>query len=687
MALNLKKYQAHNPMGRLAICALFLLLLTFNALAQEEEKVKDLIENLAENLPEEPDLSELTEKLAHFRKRPINLNKTSPEQLKELVFLSAAQIGNFFSYLKNSAQLIDVLELQAIPGFDIETINKLLPFVRVGPATIQLKGTNLLAAGSNDLRLRYARLMQQQKGFKALPGSRYLGRPEKLLLRYRYQVSNVLSAALVMEKDAGEALLNKRTVMDHCAAHLAVFNPGRLKKLVLGDYSLQFGQGLTLWSGFAFGKGPDVTSVAAKDVGLKPYTSANEASFFRGAAAMVDLGGNMHITPFVSYRKLDASLKALPDGSYTLSNINISGLHRTATELKNQRSLGQLVYGGALQYLSPNLAIGTVAYHSAYQHPFITGTALYNRYAFTGRRLSNTGLHYNYTFSNTYFYGELAHSLGSGWALINGAVTAVSPKLSAVLLYRNYSKNYHNFFSSAIGEATETANELGWYAGFNYKPIKTLSLSVYTDYFKFPWLKYRVDAPSSGYEFLGQLTYTRTKIFKTMLRFKHEQKQQNPDAGSTASGLQALIKQSCRLEWNYKPGPKFSFQQRTELVRYQKGLAPAETGFLVYQDVNYAPLSSRISGNMRLAYFNTPSYNSRIYAYEDDVLYSSGSGNYSGKGIRTYLNLRYRLLKQMDIWGRYAIYSYSGVETIGSGLDEIEGNKKAEVKFQLRYQF
>ncbi|SMC37417.1 helix-hairpin-helix domain-containing protein [Pedobacter africanus] len=671
------------------LCVLFLLLVSLNGLAQEDEKIKDIIESLAENIPEDADLSELTEKLAHFRKHPINLNRTKPEELKNLVFLSAAQIASFFNYLNSNAKLLDVLELQAIPGFDITTINRLLPFVCLSSAEdyAQLKAKNLLTGGSHDLIVRYSRLMQQQKGFKALPGSRYLGSPEKVLLRYKYQFSNILSAALVMEKDAGETLFNKKTGMDHLSGHLAFFKLGRLKKLVLGDYSLQFGQGLTLWSGFAFGKGPDVTSVAAKDMGLKPYTSANEASFFRGTASTIDLGRNIHISPFVSYRKLDASLKALPDGSFTLSNINISGLHRTQTELKNKRTLGQLVYGGTLQYLSDNLNMGIIGYQSAYQHQFVTGTALYNKYAFTGQQLTNTGLHYNYTFRNTYFYGELAYSLGSGWAMVNGAVATLSPKLSAVLLYRHYSKDYHNFFSSAVGEGTEANNEQGWYAGINYSPIKSLTWSVYTDYFKFPWLKYRVDAASSGYEGLSQLSYIRAKIFKAVIRYKREQKLQNPDAASTVKGLLKVIKQSCRLEGNWKPDRKFSFQQRVEIVQYQKGDNPTETGFLVYQDVSYAPMSSRISGNMRLAYFNTPSYNSRIYAYEDDVLYGSGSGNYSGKGIRTYVNVRYRPFKKVGIWGRFAIYSYGGVETIGSGLDEIEGSKKTEVKLQLRCQF
>lgn len=186
---------------------------------------------------------------------------------------------------------------------------------------------------------------------------------------------------------------------------------------------------------------------------------------------------------------------------------------------------------------------------------------------------------------------------------------------------------------------------------------------------------------------LAQLVYTKGKILKATLRFKREQKQQNPDADNSYKQLVNVLKQSYRLEWNWKINQKINFHQRTEITQYQKDINKIETGYLIYKDVDYTPMSSPISANLRLAYFNTPSYNSRIYAYEDDVLYGAGSGVYSGKGIRSYLNIKYHLMKKMDIWGRYALSLYRQTTTIGSGLDEIEGNCKTEVKFQVRYQF
>ena len=128
-------------------------------------------------------------------------------------------------------------------------------------------------------------------------------------------------------------------------------------------------------------------------------------------------------------------------------------------------------------------------------------------------------------------------------------------------------------------------------------------------------------------------------------------------------------------------------ENRVEITRYQKGKRAVEQGIMMYQDVDFRPMSSKLSAGLRLAYFNTPSYDSGIYAYEDDVLNGSGSGLYNGKGIRFYLNTNYRLSRQLRVWCRYGFYSYPGATETVSGLDEIKGSKKSEIRLQLRYQF
>jgi Helix-hairpin-helix motif len=672
------------------ILTVALVMIGFMANAQtntQETAIRDILESMVENLPDDYDMTELIDVLERYRKHPINLNRTSVEELNTLVFLSPLQIANFFTHIKENGPLANVLELQSIPGFDVKTIQNLLPFVTLTDIMEyqQLNFRNLVHAGENDLMMRLAQTLQKQKGYTDLPGNRYLGSPEKFQMRYRYQYSSILSAALTLDKDAGEKFIGKP--FDFYSGNIALFKLGRLKKLVVGDYTQQFGQGLTLWSGFSFGKGPDVTSVAKKDLGLRPYNSTNEYSFFRGAAATINLLKNVDITPFISFRNLDASQKLDTEGNLVQSTINQTGLHRTPTELKNKGVLEQTVFGTTVQYSKNDLAIGAIAYHTHFKNRFITQTAAYDRYSFTGKSLTNLGLFYNYTYKNMYLYGEGAKGLGGGFAYINGVLVSLSSAVSAAITYRNYAKDYHSFFNQAVSESSEAVNERGLYAGLNINPNKYWAFSFYGDLFRFPWLKYRIDEPSKGYEVLAQAIYMPSKTFKILVRFKSENKQQNTDLDVPVNFLDDVKREGYRAETNWQLNKNWHFQNRLEVSQYKKGNAKREFGYLIYQDIDYSPMFTKLTGNVRFAYFNTPSYNSRIYAYEDDVLYSFAFGMYNGKGFRTYLNLKYNIIKKLNVWFRYGLFIYQDVKTVGTYLDEIKGNKKSEVKIQIRYQF
>jgi len=654
---------------------------------QTEIDLKDILESVAENLPEDYDMVELVEILNRYKKHPLNLNYATVDDLKPIIFLSPVQIGNLLDHIKKNGLLLDLAELQTIDLFDVKTIQNLLPFVTLSgrKESNPITFGKLIRSSENDLIIQYAQTLEQKAGFKDLEGSRYLGTPEKLLIRYRYHLDDKISAALTMEKDPGEAAMYKS--VDFLSGHIKINNVWKIKELVIGDYALQFGEGLTLWSGFGFGKSPDIIGVAKKDLGLRGYSSSNEYSFFRGLAATIQLSDQLDFTPFISYRSLDASQSITADGNIVQATITQTGLHRTATEIENKNSLKQNVIGFAAKYKLNAINITGMLYRSNFSNNFITQTAIYDRYSFTGSQLTNMGISYNYTIKNAYIFGELAHSLGSGLASINGVIISLSPVISTSISYRNYQKNYYSFFNQAFAESSQATNERGFYAGLNLTPNKFWSFSAYIDQFSFPWLKYLVDAPSGGYEILAQLVYSPRKNFRIQGRFKTEIKPQNTDVDMAVKYLDDVKKEGYRLDLNWAINPVLSFENRLEVSQYKKGNPAPEFGYLLYQDISLKPQQSKLSGNLRLAYFNTPSYNSRIYAYEDDVLYSFAFGVYNGKGARTYINLKYNAWKKINLWFRYAMFIYSGVETVGTYLDEIQGNKKSELKIQLRYQF
>ncbi len=89
----------------------------------------------------------------------------------------------------------------------------------------------------------------------------------------------------------------------------------------------------------------------------------------------------------------------------------------------------------------------------------------------------------------------------------------------------------------------------------------------------------------------------------------------------------------------------------------------------------------------RYAIFDTNSWDERLYAYENDVLYAFSIPAYYDKGNRYYFMLKWDAADWLDCRLRFAQTVFFDKEVIGSGTDEIEGNHKSEVKVQLRMKF
>jgi len=669
---------------------LFLSICICNSYAQTENdrETEAVIESVAENLDENYDYSEFQEHLEQYLKNPLDVNTATRE---EFVFLSPVQINNLLRHRIVNGDLAELQELQTIDAFDPETVNKLLPYITLKRKE-NIKGirlNDLRRRSDNDLMFTYVQPLQKQQGYllsDSAAHSHYEGNNVRFLTRYRYHFGKTLSAALTMEKDAGEKFFPGRAGLDFNSVALFYKGEGLVRKLVLGDYSLQFGQGLSMWSGLSFGKGAAIASIARQQSGLKPYTSTNEVQFLRGTAASVGFG-KLEFTPFVSLRKVDGTLSAADSSESAQSIVSLgqSGLHRTAKEIKNHNSINQLVYGSSIQYSDHAFRAGAVLYQTTFSEEFQPGKYLYDKFHFTGSSVANVSLYYNYNWQNAYFFGEVAHTPGYGFAWMSGAMAALSKQVSAVVLYRDYQKDFYSFFSQGVAEGSAGTAEKGLYAGLMLNPDSKTEFLIYTDVFRFPWLKYGVDAPSRGYELLSQFSYSPRKSFRLTLRYKLKNKPENEDGNETVHFLQDVQKQNFRVELHYKTG-SFQLRNRVEVVLYKKDQL-REQGLLMHQDIIYKPMKSRVSGSIRLALFNTDGFNSRIYAYENDLLYSYSIPGYQNGGVRFYMNAKYRITRNTDLSARYAISSYTNRDEIGSGLDKIKGHNKSDFKMQLRFQF
>jgi Helix-hairpin-helix motif len=653
---------------------------------------------------------DLYENLAQYFQSPLNLNTATPEELASLFILTPNQINSLQQHLRRHGALLTLYELQAVPGFDLPTIYKLAPFVTVpetGLQTDRRKFFARLTDGDNTaLILRATRTLEERQGYtpptlyQGKPTTRYLGAPEQLYARFRTTHFHDYSFGITAEKDAGEQLRwapgERQYGPDFLSAHAVLYDRGIVKAIAVGDYQLQFGQGLLLSAGFAVGKGAEtIATVRRPNSGIRPYTSVLETIYLRGAAATVRAARGLDVTVFGSRKRVDGSALAsdtTDTGQLTdsFSALALTGFHRTATELARRQNVTETLGGGDLTYSTRSraLQVGVTGLATHYSAALQRTNNPYNRFAFGGT--DNTGLsaHYSATVGSGTFFGEVARSKSGGVGQIHGLVASLSAAVDVAVVLRDYARDFHSFYGNAFGEGTYPINERGAYLGVKLRPISRWEISAYYDRFQFPWLRYRVDAPNAGGdEWLARVLFRPDKITTLYAQLRTERKDRNTVAvdGQYVSQLGVGTRRNAVVYAGFKPSAKLELRSRVQASSYQLEGGSKTTGYLIAQDLNVA-LARRLSLDMRFALFDTDDYDNRQYAYESDVLYAFSIPALSGRGSRAYTVLRYSINRHLDLWLRAARTLYRGQTTVGSGLEEIQGPRRTDLRVQLRWR-
>jgi len=647
-----------------------------------ESRLEEMTANNEDELTED---ESYLQDLDYFSRHPINLNAADRETLERLHILKPSQIDYFFSYRNLLGKFVSIYEIQAIPEWDIITIRRLIPFIRVGNPESVSSLMKRFKGGEHLLLTRYTRVLEKSEGFLrdgADGRSYYYGNPDKYLLRYNYRFENQLRFGITAEKDAGEQFFkgHQNAGFDFYSAHFYAREIRIIKTVAIGDYAVNLGQGLIQWQSLSFAGPGEAIFIKKQGEKLRPYVSAGEIEFNRGAGITI-AKNRWEATAFVSSRNLDASVDK--DTIDFATSIRLSGFHRTASEIKGAKVLSQLSYGGNIQYSYRNFRMGvnTVQYH--FGQPLYKGNELYKKFLSPGSYAANYSVDYSYTYKSLHFFGEIASDKEGDMATVNGFSLSASRHVDVSMLYRNISRSYLTLYGNTFTQSTTPVNEKGLYMGVNIRPNNLFQIDGYADVFQFPWLKYRIDAPSNGADYMIQLSYRPNKQADFSARYRSTNKAINKTlAGHPMAVVENKTRNSLRVNTRIKMNQSVTFRTRVETIGYDH-----KPGFLIYGEILFKPMMKKLSGNIRMQYFETEDYDSRIYAFENDVLYSYSIPVFYGKGYRYYLNLRYNLFRKVSLWMRSAQTLYKEREKIGSGLDEIKGNRKTEVKMELVWRF
>ncbi|MCH2224979.1 MAG: hypothetical protein MK066_09450 [Crocinitomicaceae bacterium] len=660
--------------------------------------IQQRIEFISEQLEtEEIDLTNLVELLNYCFDHPLNLNSATKEELQELLLLTDVQINDLLLHRKLFGKFISIYEIQVLKFWDMETIYRLLPFVRVDDKLDQLHVgvKEALKQGKFEAFFRYQSTLESKSGYEKVPdsvlansNSYYYGNDDRYYSRLRFSYRTNLSVGITAEKDPGEQFFRgaQKNGFDFYSAH-AFYKGGKyLKAIALGDYQIQIGQGLNFWSGYAFGKTADVTNVKKSANPIRPYTSVDESRFLRGAAVEFGLG-DFSLLTFGSMKGVDASIAdTISDAEFVISSINLNGLHRTNSEIEKKRALGERVLGGNLRYTSRAFQMGIAAVYQGYTQAFIRDTLPYNQFDFRGKSTMGLSADYSWVVKNFNFFGEVSNSLHSkAFAQLHGVLFSLDKRASMSIIYRNYSRAYQTFYNAGFAEGSTTKNEKGIYSGLKLNLSRFFTINGYADVFSFPWLKFQADAPTKGHELMIQPSYRPNRELMVYARFREQVKEKNSrNSDGTITELEDVKQRNYRLNLSYKISENFRLKSRVEYVTVDRLSVGKEDGFIMTQDVLYNPKSFPVDISLRYALFHTDSYDTRIYTYENNALYVFSSPSYYYQGSRAYALVRWNILRKADLWVRYGVSLFSNRSSIGSGAEEINGPSKTDLTVQLR---
>jgi hypothetical protein len=328
------------------------------------------------------------------------------------------------------------------------------------------------------------------------------------------------------------------------------------------------------------------------------------------------------------------------------------------------------------------LSIGLAGLNSNYNVFLQKRPANHNQFEFNGKQNYVYSSNFSFSWQNFVVFGEGAQSQSGGIGTIGGFVASLSNTIDLALSLRHYDRDFHTFYGNAISENSRVMNENGTYWGIQVKPNNYHKLNAYFDKFSFPWLKYRTEAPSGGYEYLIRYTYSPTKYLSAYTQMR----QQSKPISISNSNLNYLIEQIKRnylfnIEYNVTPKLWLKTKIQTSILKESE----RTKGIAIIQDVNFELW--KLKFHTRIALFDTDNFDNAQYVYENDVLYAFSIPSYSGTGTRAYVMVRYDILKDASMWVRYARFTYRDRNEIGSGLEKIDGNTSTQIKMMVRIKF
>ncbi len=602
------------------------------------------------DLAEGEDYSDWLEYLWELKEKPLNLNQASFNELNQIPFLTPQIIRNIVKYRRANGQINNLSELKNITGINQELLDAIEQFV-----TIQE-----LASKPKFIYQFQSRIESPKKeGYL----KDYYSNPIYVRQKLLYQYNNNISGAIITEKDAGE-----KNITDYTSFHIHFKNIAQKINLLIGDYQIRIGAGLTYWSTYGIPISLDAIPIEPKfSSNIIGNRSSNEFAYFRGAALNYNITNNCEFTFLYSRVSRDASLsedKSIIKNSYT------SGLHRTTNEKSKRNTMKEATIGGMLKIKFRKSQIKLSTLSQQLNLPY--------------QNFGDKHLYYSLTFSLLF---KDIQSTGE-FSLFQGKIPAFhnslyfsNNKIKYQIIGYYYAPHFFSLHGKTLGSFYLIPNnQYGSLCILKYRINRFTSISAFLHL-------YRQIFTSSEIPFVYKSLYFevshkhRNNQFKIWLKqyYRKNSLSVSPNIEKNISAL--------RLEHIFKIHKNVKTRNRLEM----RWANPLKSNIRYYslsffQQFEWHPLRN-CKFIIRWTTFDVPDYDLRIYEYENDLPGSYRSILLNNRGIKWFFLFHLGLTQNVKLDFKYQQRYYPELSSVGTGWDTIHHPRIHDFRISLVWKY
>ncbi len=562
----------------------------------------------------------LIDELGELEQHPIQLNKAKKEDFLRIYWISPELAKSIIETRNKLGGFKNVDDLNKVPGLTDEVLELIKLYVTVGVVSEPSLQVEIRTRIKESFPRETGKLGDSRKAY------------ERLKLGYKK-----ISGVLLLEKDYYE-----ESYGDFITGGIMLQLNKRFPKFVLGDYKLEFGEGLL------FGYPPLITfknqgMIKSRERGIRLYTNTGENTYLRGLALESRINSRIRNFIFCSRTLLDGKVESGEVFIY----YDYESDHSTESGLDKRDRIREELLGTRVEW-DGAIKLGFTGYrNSHFLNP--EGTEIG-----THKLL---GADFSYKLAKTQWFGELGkcdtswrlsspflcklnHHCSTEWAWVTG-VEYKRGKLRLGALSRHYPSHFYVFHSSPWADRSVTTGGLagkGNYLYIGYKISKSTKFSGYFDVFtRLPKI-YSQELPEQGLKYSSEIEHKVTKKFSITGRYSFK---------------------SIGVSWSnqFRLQADIGVKNIDMRVRGEKGYeTDGRDGELLYGDINFK-LFRNLSFSTRLILFDSNLYKFKLYEYERDLPGLMTNRVIAGKGSRAYFIIKGRVASICELGLKYEITS------------------------------